>query len=321
MHEMRARCFGLRMGLGLWHDGNRRPTGTAYRYWALFSGFLSASVSANFQLAEIEFRESIGGPNAAVSGTAISSSSFSGSFLPANAFDNNTSTIAALSGKIGYIGYDFGNGAQKVIRQVSIKTSTAGTQGPKTAVLCGSNDGTDWTAVNVLSFNGGAALADSTQYTVGVTELAANEPALSPTAAHRYWRFRSEGLGVESNDYQAIREIKLLGAADEDLCITKGGTASADTFQSAPFSPSKCFDRNTSTYWADSAQKTPHWIRWDFGAGNAQVVLKYAVVARNDSSPRTFRLQCSDDGVNFKTVHWVVFGPAKTDFQETTYTI
>lgn len=117
----------------------------SHRYWRM-------NIAENFgapycSVAELEFRESLGGSDATGSGTASASSS-GNSTTPAGAFDNNSSVgwqWAAFAGS-GWLAYDFGVGVSKDITQVALTMwPFIGDGAPKTWSLQYSDDGSSWT--------------------------------------------------------------------------------------------------------------------------------------------------------------------------------
>ncbi len=82
-----------------------------------------------------------------------------------------------------------------------------------------------------------------------------------------------------------------------DLCT--GGTASADSQYSGDFSADKAFDDNLTTTWSATETAYPHWLKYDFGEGNEQVVNAYSIVARHDGyqtrTPNNWKFQGSNN--------------------------
>lgn len=114
------------------------------RFWRVLG---SQSNSNALACRELEFRGTIGGADLTGSGTAIASDSYSG-FTPANAFDNNMSTVWGSNGKPAWIGYDFGVGNDVEINEFAwtVRADASYTQNPKAGSLEYSDDGSVWTA-------------------------------------------------------------------------------------------------------------------------------------------------------------------------------
>lgn len=126
----------------------------AHRYWRLN---LTAPVSGTaYGVAEITMAIVAGGANQCTGGTAAASTSYSGSYLPANAFDANATTFWASAGSSAaeWISYDFGVGITRDIVEFSFQNRPDGipSQTPYTGALQWSDDNTTWTTT--ISFTG-----------------------------------------------------------------------------------------------------------------------------------------------------------------------
>jgi hypothetical protein len=128
-----------------------KPSAVDARYWRLRPDTIQSGGQV-MGCAEMEMRATAGGVDQTGSGTAIARTSFSGSFLPANAFDNNVSTewsgANAVSGVVqsDWLGYDFGAGATKSIQQIvyTARASGAVNQAPLSGWIESSPDGVNW---------------------------------------------------------------------------------------------------------------------------------------------------------------------------------
>ena len=125
-------------------------------------------------------------------------------------------------------------------------------------------------------------------------------------AAHRYWRlYVTEKWG---GVHAVVRGLELRSAVGgSDLTSTFGGTSSASNTYSDKV-PANAFDHNTATVWATDVA-LPGWLKWDFGAGNAQEVMEVVLDSGPGSSGyattnfvKTATLQYSDDGTT-----WVAY--------------
>jgi len=130
-------------------------------------------------------------------------------------------------------------------------------------------------------------------------------------ATHRYWRLRATAdCGNGNENYCAIGTLQLrtsIGGSD----VASGGTPSADSTLGG-FPASNAFDGNNSTSWISGSGAYPHWIKYDFGAGNEKDIVECAVAGRLDSSstwgyqsPRDFTLDYSDDDSAWTTLFTV----------------
>jgi len=127
-------------------------------------------------------------------------------------------------------------------------------------------------------------------------------------ATHRYWRLRATAdCGNGNENYCAVGTLQLrtsIGGSD----VASGGTPSADSTLGG-FPASNAFDGNNSTSWISGSGAYPHWIKYDFGAGNEKDIVEMAVAGRLDSSsafayqsPRDFTLDYSDDDSSWTTL-------------------
>ena len=78
--------------------------------------------------------------------------------------------------------------------------------------------------------------------------------------------------------------------------VAFGGTASSSVIGGpAGEGPDQAFDRNSGSKWFNGNAANPGptgWLRYDFGAGNAQTVKRYTVVSADvaDRDPKTWTL-------------------------------
>lgn len=127
------------------------------------------------------------------------------------------------------------------------------------------------------------------------------------TGAHRYWRLRmdddaSDTLGIRIRDLQ-------LRLASNGVQAATGGTATA-AYGSAP---GNAFDASTSTYWsvpdvsAGLSGYGVYWLKYDFGAGNTQAIVEYALLPGDGTTAtgtssrlvKTAGLEWSDDNAGW----------------------
>lgn len=136
-----------------WIAGGSGPT--AHRYWRML--VTTNGPGGLAVLAECGFCTVVGGATVTTGGTALADSAFGG-FVAANAFDGNPATDwATASGGVGvgYIGYDFGMGNDKVILDTYITASTSFTsQCPLAYAIQASDDGVAWSTVGTGSTAG-----------------------------------------------------------------------------------------------------------------------------------------------------------------------
>ncbi|WLJ71049.1 hypothetical protein [Sphingomonas phage Kimi] len=140
----------------------------AHRYWRV--RFIPISGNQG-SCAELQLRESVGGPNVASGGTPYAST-VNGALVAANAFDGNNAThwqSTNVAQDPRFIGYDFGAGNEKDIYEIAWTASTlAVAQNPGSLWLEWSDNNADWT--EVLSAAGIAA------WTTGLTRTYDADP-------------------------------------------------------------------------------------------------------------------------------------------------
>lgn len=254
------------------------PTGQtlgAHRYWRVNmttnhgGGFLA--------VAEMELRTSFGGADETGSGTAIASSATDGA--AADAFDNNGSTFWANNTSSAWLGYDFGIGVTKDIREVSMTMPSFATSNtPKDFTIDWSDDGSAWTAVLAASVSvvdwGGAS----------GTKLFA-----IPVVSYRINITADVSTGNPAVATFAIAQTS--GGADETQL---GNGHATGTVENSDLSE-KGFDNNTSTSWQSSGTDVGS-LAYHFGTAVNFAEAKITVGASNSSNPKTFTFDVSEDG-------------------------
>ena len=90
--------------------------------------------------------------------------------------------------------------------------------------------------------------------------------------------------------------------------VAFGGTASSSVIGGPSWErPDQAFNRNSGSKWYNGNATNPGptgWLRYDFGAGNAQTVKRYTVVSADvaDRDPKTWTFQGSNDGSTWTTL-------------------
>jgi len=90
--------------------------------------------------------------------------------------------------------------------------------------------------------------------------------------------------------------------------VAFGGTASSSVVGAPSWeTPDQAFNRNSGSKWFNGNATNPGptgWLRYDFGAGNAQTVKRYTVVSADvaDRDPKTWTFQGSNDGSTWTTL-------------------
>lgn len=119
-------------------------------------------------------------------------------------------------------------------------------------------------------------------------------------SAHRYWRiYCTEGQSTAHFDIKEIELRTSIGGAD----VTGSGTASASS-ESGGYEASKAFDNDAGTTWYTPASNLPAWIKYDFGSGNDQDIVEFALTPWSNTEMATrFKLQWSDDDSAWTTLY------------------
>lgn len=271
---------------------------TPHRYW----GFLFPT-GVNVGLNEVQFRTAIGGPNVATGGTAYATSSFSGTYLPANAFDGNAGTWWNNAGNAANsrLWYDFGAANPKMIVEGTYYYADVG-RAPADVILQYSDDGVTWFDYSVLIPVAGKkvnfvhrvnALNAGVQFRLTVTD---------------------KGAGMT---YAAWREADFNGVA------IPGWSFGNSSFS---FIADYLTDGNAANRWVSDAVANPT-IRWvgDKGALADYTTLRltnYYNSAGADRSSPAYTLDYSlDNGVTWTLFKTVTGAPTTTDSQVVSHDI
>ncbi len=140
-------------------------------------------------------------------------------------------------------------------------------------------------------------------YTVIASDLPADKTSYADTTASLgttyYYVARaknSAGTSGNSPEFSAA----LLPVEMVNLAIT--GTANDD--QNNPDNAANAFDQDNGSLWFHGGGATG-WLKYDFGAGSAQVVKRYTVNSANlipERDPKDWQFQASNDGTNWTTL-------------------
>lgn len=112
------------------------------RYWRA-QAFLGAGSGQS--IAEIDFRETVGGANISrAGGTATASSFFSATFSPDKAVDGNLSSIWSSNGEQDTAWWQFDFGSARTVREISLTKRSSSTQALREGAFQYSSDGITW---------------------------------------------------------------------------------------------------------------------------------------------------------------------------------
>lgn len=260
----------MRLRPGLASANRRRGGGPtpglgAHRYWRI-TNMENVGSTAVLQIAELEFRASVGGADLTGAGTAISNSGTASA-----AFDNNADTAwTGTKDPSTYIGYDFGAGQAVAVAEVGLRPGTTVTNNrtPYKFDVQYSDDGTTW-------HNAWAASGRMTD--AGVTY------------AHPYpWTlFRLTGVPASVSIQSPWHELTLRASVGGDNIALEADLISGVTVS---FSPAVLFDNNDAT----SVESNTLFF---YFAGTLRAVAEIGFVTRNATTHvRDFALEVSYDG-------------------------
>ncbi|MFD1050514.1 discoidin domain-containing protein, partial [Kibdelosporangium lantanae] len=99
-------------------------------------------------------------------------------------------------------------------------------------------------------------------------------------------------------------------SAAADVLLSQGRTVDTSTVESGSYPGGNAVDGNLKTRWASVEGADPQWLRVDLGETSTvhRVVLDWEA-----AYAKKYRLEISDDGVNFTTVTTVTDGNGGTD--------
>lgn len=269
--------------------------GGAHTYWRIR---YRTNESDYVQLSELYFLDA-GGTDLCTGGSAIKSSQYDGGtpyFGAQNLFDRNTSTGYAAIGAYGqWVGYHFASPVE--VDKVRLRASgNAPEKNPRGFLVEYSDDGSTWITLADL-FDPSGPMSSGGDRTFDFVNM--NYYGGGDTAPHRYWRMRSLINGAAQ--FNNIGELDFLDASDGSLTTAHGGTASASEAQSG-YPASQAFDKNASTMWYSNSLYGEYWIKWDFGAGNAQAPAKAYIQAGSgdpNNATHAFVIEYSDDNATW----------------------
>ncbi|REH38115.1 3',5'-cyclic AMP phosphodiesterase CpdA [Kutzneria buriramensis] len=101
-----------------------------------------------------------------------------------------------------------------------------------------------------------------------------------------------------------------MAAPHDDVLLSQGKPVVTSTVESATYAGSRAVDGNGSTRWASVEGADPQWLRIDLGQ---EATFHRVVLTWEAAYAKKYRIEASDDGVNFTTVTSVDDGDGKTD--------
>lgn len=287
----------------------RNPSSGAapgHRYWRI-NVTANAGSGASTSFAEVEMRTSVGGADVTGSGTASGGGGFTGS-TPANAFDNNSSTLYAPSGSSGWLKYDFGVNKDIVEIAISHGGGAGITTMPQTFTIQYSDDDSSWTTLG------------STINAYGWIDNATRVFPETPVSGyHRYWRINATtSTGTRTN----LAEMEFAAtAAGADQCTGGKPYKALNAGSSAPYTDSSApnlTDNSTAT--EDGQVATTCVFGYIFPNPVAVQEVRLTGSANTTRDPQNFTIQSSDDGSSW-TTEKTVTGASWTANEVKTYSV
>lgn len=136
--------------------------------------------------------------------------------------------------------------------------------------------------------------------------LMAAAGAFTSAPAYRYWRIYITALN-SGGAQVAIMEVELrttAGGADQTTSATPVLESSYLVAEDTSYYPAaNTVDGIVSTYWASASYTPPpHFVRYDLTTQKAIVQVAIYPFGASINCPRDFKIQGSNDGVNFTDV-------------------
>ena len=258
--------------------------------------------------------------------------------------DNNSWATAYVPGTgTGWWKYDLGAGNEKIANPYRIHPDNGftGTQvAPKDFTFEGSNNDVDWDILDTVT----AAIyrsekaTDFTNFSEGRNSTAYRYYRVNVTATENNTRVAIDEMYIyEESSYDTevgyywVKVPTVSSTIDTDFYVYYGNPTAVDIIDitdlttpadvaTKAFSDSElnashlndsAFDDNldgVNNRWAADGSAFPHWIGWDFGSGNEEIINSYSMLSRNDGSwleiPNDWIVQGSNDSTNGTDGTW-----------------
>ncbi len=210
----------------------------------------------------------------------------------AQAFDQNADTKWLAFSPTGYLAYR--TPAANVVSHYSITSANdEPSRDPKSWRIIGSNDGVNWTTLDVQNNQTFSTRFETIQYT------------MSNTTPFKYYALKvTENNG---GDTLQVAEFSLYSdtpsAAPAGPSLIKGGVASASQENGPYESAAQAFDQTSSTKWL--AFSPTAWLQYTAPNADSYIVTQYAITSANDDygrDPQDWQMLASNDGINWTTL-------------------
>lgn len=292
--------------------GRRRNTAIGtHRYWRVY--MTASRGDANLTIIDLELRTAVGGPDQtspAEAATKYRESGHSGSFVGSQAFDDNPSTLWAVTATQGWpawIGWDFGAGNAKDIVEIVLhaRPSDEEDANPANVRLDWSDDGVTWTT----RYDWGTMVPFANSEPRALKVDVPHSPDVAP--AYRFWRVYMAGAQADTT-YVSIAELELRGTSGGPDLTSPAlaptyAFASSFLATSGGWPPSDAFGATVGTGEWLAALPGPEWLAWDFGEANekqiAQIMVQMRGHPEQDQGPSTLKLQASRDKATWVDIY------------------
>jgi len=212
---------------------------------------------------------------------ATASSSYSGSYSPAYAFDTSVSTKWFTTGTADeWLQWEFNEAHAFPV--VKIRSDENGRR-PMDFRLQGSNDGTTWTDLLTVIGKEDWVLNEYASFSTGL-----NDDPMDGAGSYDLYRhvFFVAGSGPR------LYEIELRESAG-GTDVATGGTVTASSELSGSYAATYAYDDSLSTRWI-GGDDNPAWIQYQLAT--TATVVEYAIWGDGSLSPEAWLLLGSNDG-------------------------
>ena len=278
------------------------PPGVGHLYWRVRVTATATGDSYFTNILELEMRSAFGGADLCVGGVAAASS-FEGTYSPAKAFDNLLSaeymwlSINASPGP-QWLRYQFV--APVDIKQIVLTGGAGGSnrwqRSPRAFEVQWSDDGLVWTTKKAYTYENAWNAAEARTF-----DLEEQNPGWISPGAFRHFK-----LSVSANNGGPYVGLGTFMLRDENgintsTSLVAGAATSASSIVNGSNDTYMPFDENPQSNWL-SANSSPAWIKFSFGAGVTKNIKSYSLYAPQStltSAPRDFILEGSNDDINW----------------------
>jgi alpha-L-fucosidase 2 len=175
---------------------------------------------------------------------------------------------------------------------------------PRDWQLLGSNNGSDWTAL------------DSRANEIFTARTQTKRCVFSNTIPYRFYRLNITATAGGTGSGVRLAEFQLWSVDSSDK-------ASASVENGTTENAAKAFDGSTATKWYNSNIAPSGWLRFQYGGGAGWALSQYSLTSANDvpqRDPRDWQFQGSNDGATWTTLDTRSGETFSSRFQTKTYT-